>query len=237
MLSIFGKNHIKYNGQILPPKKLRFGGKYFEKNKDFINSGKEEVRRLIANFNLSSSSSLLEIGCGPGRLPIGILATLGELKYEGIDIHEKSIIWCKKYIEKKNPSFNFHLINIKNERYNPFSETEANDSKLPVQGPYDIIYLYSVFSHLLEKDIRFYLNEFKSLLLPEGNIFLTAFIKDNVPPISINPENYIRNWQGPLHCVRYNKEKLFLLFEEFGFQIDKVEYEKETDNQSGIYLS
>ena len=102
---------------------------------------------------------------------------------------------------------------------------------------FDIIYLYSIFSHMTTEDVTAYLNEFKRLLAPSGKIFLTAFIEQNVQPMTINPPDYRRNWQGPLHCVRYDKNFFISLLGENGFKIDRFDYEKETDGQSGLYIS
>ena len=126
---------------------------------------------------------------------------------------------------------------MKNVQYNP--RGKQNMTRLPLQNrTFDILYLYSVFSHLEIEDIRFYMKEFQRLLKPTGKIFLTGFIEENVPEVSINPPNYIMDWgNSPLHCVRYNKEYLTNIFRGYGFQVDKLKYGTETNSQSAIYLS
>jgi len=60
----------------------------------------------------------LDVGCGQGRLPIGILRVIGEINYMGIDVDKASIDWCRRHIERNHPSFKFKHVNFRNERYN-----------------------------------------------------------------------------------------------------------------------
>ncbi|MCF7844978.1 MAG: class I SAM-dependent methyltransferase [Kiritimatiellales bacterium] len=226
----------KHRGITIPAKHLRFGGNNFIDNESFLHSGEREAMRLQGEFGLRKGSALLEIGCGPGRLPIGIINTIGELRaYRGVDVSDVAIDWCKKNIEKQYPTFQFLRLNIKNDRYNP----EGNDSiKLPFPDQaFDVIYLYSVFSHMKTPDIRAYLSEFKRLLKSNGNVFLTAFIEENVPEMEENPKDYMQDWKGALHCVRYDKKYFEKLVGEFGFKIDKLKHGVETDGQSAVILN
>jgi ubiquinone/menaquinone biosynthesis C-methylase UbiE len=103
-------------------------------------------------------------------------------------------------------------------------------------GVFDIIYLHSLFSNLIEKDVRIYAREFRRLLSPRGRVFLTAFVEEGVPPVTINPENYVVKCHGPLCIVRYEKGHLCSVFESCGFEVERFDYGKELDRQSGIYL-
>jgi len=221
---------------VIPAKYLRFGGTNFAHDESFLSSGEDEAIRLQREFGIHKGSAVLDIGCGPGRLPIGILSKIGELRaYRGIDVSDAPIEWCKKYIEKKYPTFQFLKINAKNERYNP---TGTEQIKLPfTDQAFDIIYLYSVFSHMKTPDIKAYLSEFKRLLKPTGKVFLTAFTEEFVPDMEENPPNYKTGWKGALHCVRYEKNCFNKLISDHGFKVDKYEYGVETDGQSGFYLS
>jgi predicted SAM-dependent methyltransferase len=100
----------------------------------------------------------------------------------------------------------------------------------------DIVYLYSVFSHTIEEDMRIYLKDFSRILDDKGKLFLTTFVEEDVPDISINPENYRFKCSSPLHVVRYRKDYLFSIFEEYGYSVLNFTYETETNGQSAIYL-
>lgn len=216
---------------------MRFGGANFSSDDAFLDSGKNEAARLVREFGLSAQSSLLEVGSGTGRLPLGIVQELGSIKrYEGIDVSEGAVSWCRRHLATRYPWMRFTLLSLKNERYNPHGQA-ADSFRFPFDNAqFDAIYLYSVFSHMLEADVQMYLNEFARVLRPGGGVFLTAFLEENVPPVVENPENYRQQWKGPLHCVRYDCHYFNSLVIKAGLKITSVEYAKETDGQSGVIL-
>ena len=224
---------------ILPPKYLRYGGNNFFRNNNFALSARKEVQKLITNCGITHDSTILDVGCGPGRLAIGILDLMPTIKeYQGVDVDKCSIDWCKKFITKFYPKFQFTHINVYNARYNKKGEFSQKNIRLPFENKhFDSIYLYSVFSHLSIEDIEGYLKEFTRLLKPKGKILLTAFLEEGVPCISENPKYYLRKrWHGPLHCVLYNKDFFENKLNEFGFKILKFCYGTETDNQSMLII-
>ena len=240
VVSLFVPNSVCYENSILPAKHIRFGGKEFWDNRYFLTSAKEETGRLVKHFGLTTNSSVLDVGCGVGRLPIGILNLVGEIRYyQGVDVHNLSIQWCRRYITRPHPSFKFTHIAVKNPRYNPNGKAIDTDFQLPLNDQeFDIIYLYSVFSHMTKEDIIIYLREYQRLLAPSGKIFLTAFIEKGVEDMTINPQDYgTVKWRGPLHCVRYNKDFFETLLTETGFCVDHFDYGKETNGQSALYIS
>ncbi len=184
-------------------------------------------------------SQILDVGCGAGRLAIGLLSRFGAAQhYRGVDISKPSIDWCNAHIARRQPGFQFIRIDVHNPRYNLSNSTIDSTFHLPfAEHEFDIIYLYSVFSHMLADDVRVYLREFDRVLKPSGAIFLTGFIEENVPDVEENPPNYRMAWQGHLHCVRYNKAFFETLLAAGGFGIDRFEYEQEANGQSGLYIS
>ena len=86
------------------------------------------------------------------------------------------------------------------------------------------------------EDVQTYLAEFNRLLKPDGTVFLTTFVEENVPDFEVNPQDYRTDWKGALHCVRFEKSFFQKLVEENGLMIDRFDYEKDTDGQSGVYL-
>ncbi|GAB4369230.1 MAG: hypothetical protein Kow0042_10840 [Calditrichia bacterium] len=235
----FSPKSVRYQGLILPGRHLRFCGDDFRDDAYFVETANAEADRLIKYAGMNSNSRVLDVGCGYGRLPLGIINRLGEIAlYQGVDVDRNAIQWCKKYIERNHPNYKFLKIDVKNPRYNPKGKLNSSAFRFPFDDDsFDIIFLFSVFSHMVIEDIQKYLIEFNRLLSPKGKIFLTAFVEENVPDMSINPEGYRREkWKGPLHCVRYNKNYLEAAFSESGFVIERFDYEKEKHGQSGYYL-
>lgn len=230
---------ILYNGIALPPKNIRPCGKNLQDDEFYLSSARREADHLVQSLGLNPESSLLDVGSGPGRLAIGILENLGRLrKYRGMDVSEKSIRWGQHYVTPRGPNFQFLHVNAENTRYNPQGEKIGAEFKLPFEGgEFDIICVYSVFSHMLTDDVRAYLEEFRRILRPEGRVCLTAFLEEGVPDVTENPEDYKgKDWTGPLHCVRYNKDFFEGLLDENGLQIDGFDTEK-VGFQRRVYVS
>jgi ubiquinone/menaquinone biosynthesis C-methylase UbiE len=230
---------VRYGDLTLPARHYRPCGLEFRDDAYFVASAEGEVDRLVANFGLTPHSHLLDVGCGVGRLAIGLLRRFGQAHhYRGIDVNKTYIDWCNAHIARRHPGFQFTRIDVHNPRYNPSSSGIDDSFRLPFVGhEFDVIYLYSVFSHMLAEDARVYLREFDRVLKPSGAIFLTGFIEENVPDVEENPPNYRMAWQGHLHCVRYNKAFFERLLAASGFAIDRFEYEREANGQSGLYIS
>lgn len=233
------KDHVVYSGTILPALNQRWCGPEFKDNSYYLQSAESEAQRLVTHFNCDNMSKVLDIGCGQGRLPIGILRVVGELDYVGIDVNFKSVEWCKRHIESRHPSFLFHHLDITNERYNPQGSSLTEDFKFDIpKNSVDIIYLFSVFSHMYENEMRVYLSDFTRILKSEGKLFFTTFVEENVPNVSINPENYVfEKCSGCLHVVRYEKNYLFSILDESGFVVENFRHGNEVDGQSAIYLT
>jgi SAM-dependent methyltransferase len=221
---------------------LRTGGENYVDDASFIGSGEREVERLMKTCNLTKDSRVLDMGCSFGRLPIGILRKLGDIAaYRGTDVNRVAIDWCARYITPKHPTFRFIHTDVANARYNPRgkgTEQVKHEHLLPFdEVPFDVIYLYSVFSHMEPKDVSAYLKEFARLLHQNGHVFLTTFVEENVPNFTENPEEYKRSWKGALHCTRFSRGYFRSLVEEAGLQIQHLDYATEANGQSAIWLT
>lgn len=230
---------VRCEGSILPVRSMRFGGTNFAEDHAFLRSAEAEAERLIRNFGLTRESRLLEIGCGTGRLPIGILRKVGEIAlYRGVDVSEAAAQWCERHIARHHPNFRFLHLDMQNARYHPGGRKMDSSIELPFENAaFDIIYAFSVLTHLSEEDVRWYLRDWRRLLRPTGRIFFTAFVVEGVPPVSVNPGEYKQQWKGALHCVRFEKGFFERMLEEHGFHIDRCSFEAEADEQTGYELS
>jgi SAM-dependent methyltransferase len=233
------KDHVFYSGSILPAPYLRWCGHEFKDNSFYLQSAEKEAQRLLNYFNCNNKSQVVDIGCGQGRLPTGILRVIGELEYIGIDVDRKSVEWCNRHIESRHPSFQFHNLDAANERYNQNGSALTTNFRFDLpDNSVDIIYLFSVFTHMHEKEMRIYLSDFTRILKNGGKVFFTIFAEQDVPNISINPGNYVfEKPSGPLHIVRYEQDYLFSILNESGFIIENFSHRTEADSQSAIYLT
>jgi SAM-dependent methyltransferase len=230
---------VEYGDLLLPPPSLRLGGAHFRDNRAFVESGRRDVQKLRAAFNLDASSSILDVGCGVGRLPIGLLAEVGEpVDYVGADVNKSSIEWCRRHIEAHHAGIHFARLDVANARYNRRGQLIDESFRLPWEAArFDVIFLYSVFSHMTSEDVRAYLREFQRLLKPDGGVFLTAFVEEGVPDVDVNPQGYgPLKWTGALHCVRFSLDFFGQMVNEAGLAVQTCDHGVETDGQSALYL-
>jgi SAM-dependent methyltransferase len=229
---------VRFQGHALPPRGLRPCGVDFANDAYYVRSALEEAKRLKDALGLGPASRLLDVGCGPGRIPIGLLgASIPLGRYDGVDVDKRAIRWCKKFISGSHPEYHFWHVDAKNERYNPHGRELTPAFSLPFDsGVFDIIYLWGIFVHLIENDVRIYTRELRRVLSPGGKVFLNASVEEGVPPMTVNPGNFPIDCRGPLHYVRYEKGHLFSIFESCGFEVERFVYGTDPAPQSGIYL-
>lgn len=231
---------VRFNQLNLPPAHMRQCTAEFRDDAYFVESAEREVRKLIEHCGLNSKSRILEVGCGSGRLPIGLMSTDQSIeRYVGIDVDVEAVRWCERWIAAEQPAFQFMHIDVYNERYHPKGTTRLDDRfRFDVADQScDIIYLYSVFTHMEIDDVKVYLREFKRILAPEGKVFLTAYLEDNVPDVTVNPPEYRQETQGPLHRMRFNREFFERQLCENGLRMCRFDHQGEHDRQSGVYLT
>lgn len=217
----------------LPPGKYRMGGAHFKDDQEFIRTAVNDVKRLEHYAGLTTESSLLDWGCGAGRLAVGVREHMGRIRdYHGVDIQPELIEWAQSNLTA--PGFRFSLLDVSNERYNPDGSTERTIGAEP--NSVDVFYAYSVFSHMNDDDTPAYLRLIADALTPNGRAFVTCFVEENVPDWNENPEGYgPLEWKGRLHCTRFNRPHFERHVNDAGLAVDRFEYGRETDGQS-LYI-
>ena len=228
----------RFSTLTLPPPDIRLGGAHFLDDRTFVQSGMADVRRLERAFGLAAGDVVLDIGCGVGRLAIGVVATENAAEYVGMDVAKDSIAWCRRNIQRHHPALRFVHLDVANARYQPDGRAIDDSYRLPLpDASVAVIHLYSVFSHMEADDVRRYLREFRRLLRPDGGVFLTAFLEDGVEDVAINPAGYgPLKWDGALHAVRFSRAFFERLVDDAGLSISRLDPHTETDEQSAVYL-
>lgn len=192
---------------------------------------------LKKTIDIQPTDKFLEIGCGIGRDAIPLTGFITTGSYDGIDIIGRSIEWCKANIESKFDFFKFHHFDVKDKLHNPYGQRNLQDYKIPCEdSSIDKIFLWSVFTHMFENDILYYLKEFNRVLKPTGQILISCFIVDDeilkkareidLTPYSLRFEYkygdscFINNLEFPTGAVAFTKEKFQSFFKAAGFISD-----------------
>jgi hypothetical protein len=68
--------------------------------------------------------------------------------YTGVEVSRPIVEWLKERVESKDERFLFVHWNVHNAMYNPQAARMDTYETLPVDGAYDVVIGYSLFTHL-----------------------------------------------------------------------------------------
>lgn len=127
----------------------------------FLHSGEHHadlIRDLLRedDATVEELEALLDWGCGCGRV-LRQWATLPQTRVFGCDINPKLVDWCKAHLR--------------------FAEVTVNDVKPPLSYPsssFDLVYAFSVLTHLPEDLQHAWIRECLRVLKPNGYLLIST---------------------------------------------------------------
>ena len=161
---------------MVPPESIMHDGT--PTYEDFkINAGKG-MKLFVEVAGLLPDEKILDIGSGIGRKTLFLPQYLSDHgSYDGLDIVKPGVDWCTRKVTSKFPNFHFHHIDIFNQHYNPTGIYRASEFRFPFKdGSFDLITMFSVFTHMMPADVENYLAETTRMLRPGGRSLITWFL-------------------------------------------------------------
>jgi SAM-dependent methyltransferase len=158
---------------LIPPEHMHYVGKG-----DFLAFGRLILRCLVEFAALRPEHRVLDVGCGIGRVAIPLTKYLNPAgSYEGFDIVRLGIDWCTETITPFYPNFHFQLADVYNQMYNPSGGYQAAEYRFPFESrSFDLVFLTSVFTHMLPRDMENYLYEINRVLKIGGRCLTSLFL-------------------------------------------------------------
>ena len=125
--------------------------------------GLQDAEKIISKTKITRKDTVLEIGCGVGRLgyPISDFCR----QWIGCDISSNMIAFAKERMKEKS--------NVR------FVELSGNDLQSIENGSVDVVYCSVVFMHLEEWDRYNYVKEAYRVLKKGGRIYIDNFNLDS----------------------------------------------------------
>lgn len=147
---------------------------------DYFAVGREFSTCLLDYCDLQPSDAVLDVGCGSGRIALGLARQLNRRgRYAGFDVRREAIDWCTRHITARYPNFQFTVADVLNHAYRPDGVTAATAFRFPYPDQaFNLAVLTSVFTHMRPDDVRSYLAEIHRVLRPGGRCFITWFVLD-----------------------------------------------------------
>lgn len=171
-------------GEFTPPRHLiRAAGIGGNSAAEFKDLGKKQLRYCVQLAALKADETILEVGCGIGRFAAALTKYLSQTgRYEGFDIGGVGIGWCQSRITPKCPNFRFRRVDVFNRDYNPGGSLIPSQYKFPYDDEsFDLVFAYSVFTHMIQLDFEHYLSEISRVLKTNGRSVISFLL--------INPES------------------------------------------------
>ncbi len=142
---------------------------------DFKTEGEGVRGYLVGECGLTPDEAVLDVGCGIGRNAVPLIGYVRE--YDGFDIMPEAVRWCQENITPRHPNFRFRLADVRNDRYNPQGTRTAPEYRFPyADDSFDLVFLISVFTHMLPRDMENYLSETARVLKPGGRCVISYLL-------------------------------------------------------------
>lgn len=138
------------------------------------------TRQLIfPDIPAENYKTVFDFGCGCGRIARQLIQqTVRPRKYIGIDIHRGMITWCQENLAAYAKGFAFIHHDVGNIGLNP-GQHKPTTLPFPARdNSFKLVIAYSVFTHLLEEQAVYYLNEISRILHPHGILMSSWFLFD-----------------------------------------------------------
>lgn len=89
----------------------------------------------------------------------------------------RAVAWCRHAITPRYPSFEFHHADLASVAYNADGRAQASAFRFPFPDrSFDVVFLGSVFTHLLPDAVERYVGEIGRLLAPGGLCIASYFL-------------------------------------------------------------
>ena len=164
----------------VPPGLQRSG---YPDRDQWIASGVFAVELLARTLGVDDLDGVevLDVGCGTKIVKTLLDRGLPIGRYVGIDVAASVIDWLQANVD--DPRFEFHHFTARNDLYNPSGPALAEFEELPVGGArFDLICLFSVFTHLAPDDYVAMLRLTRRHIRPGGRLLFSLFIDEPDEP-------------------------------------------------------
>jgi SAM-dependent methyltransferase len=173
----------------LPPNHLRIrvgvANRFFSNQVLYLSIGESFWLHYMSTGAVNLKSTIVDIGCGCGRFAHHLrdFRYLDERftgQYIGVDIDPEMLHWCREHFDVSHFQF-LHSTDASRS----YKQAGAGDElyTIPIADrSVDFVFSRSLFTHLLEPELKNYLRESLRILKPGAHMVMSFFCLDYPPP-------------------------------------------------------
>jgi SAM-dependent methyltransferase len=188
---------------------------------------------------LKAHDKVLDVGSGIGQKARVLASYLNnDGSYDGFDVLKSAIEWCQEHYEQY-PNFKFQHTDIINSHYNQEGKIKSSEFIFPYPDHYfDLVFLSSIFTHMLPKDMEHYISEIHRVLKTGGKCLVTFFLlneesrsnmdketcKIKIPHIYETDKCRVADLENPEMIVAHDEDRVRHLFLSNNLGICEIAY-------------
>jgi SAM-dependent methyltransferase len=146
---------------------------------EFVRVGVWQIEHMCQHLGIAhlGDTEVLDVGCGVRLTQAFINHSLPIRRYVGVDVNRDMIEFLRQNVA--DPRFEYHHIDVRNDMYNRRGKPLGEMTELPF-GPrrFDLICLFSVFTHLAPDDYVNMLRLLRKHVKPDGRLFFSLYIDE-----------------------------------------------------------
>jgi SAM-dependent methyltransferase len=170
------------------------------------------TRRL--GLDTLADSEVLDVGCGVRFAQTIANRRLAVKRYTGVEVHRPIVEFMARNLEPFDARFRFVHWDVRHDLFNRESFRALKDeASLPVDSTFDVVWLFSVFTHLDLADTRAMLRLLRKVVRPAGGLLFTAFVDPELDGFEGRGRGH------PLEMVYFGRRTMDRLLEETGWDL------------------
>jgi SAM-dependent methyltransferase len=182
-----------------------------------------ELGEMRCGLGTLADLNVLDVGCGV-RLTMTIINRQVSIKsYTGVEVATSIVDFLNQDVAAHDPRFKFLHWNAHNEMYNPNGVPLSTFERLPTEETFDIIWAFSLFTHLNPSDSSVLLRILRKHIRPNGRLFFSAFIDRELEGFDDRVED------SPLLNAYYGRDFMESVILKAGWNVDSF-FDKDPDN-------
>jgi SAM-dependent methyltransferase len=194
---------------------------------------------VYAHIPIDNYRSVLDFGCGCGRVARQLILQYPRPQsYVGFDVHPGAIAWASENLAPAAPGFSFVHLDINDPLVNP--DVDKPDV-LPFPVPDESVTLVdalSIFTHIVERDLPYYLGEVARVLHPDGLVNASFFLfeKSDFPALGPQHNALYGDASYPKSAVFYDRSWLELTLEDCGLGVVEIAQRPEVRGYQWLFV-